>query len=38
VGVRQVSGLPPGRSLLLVLAATLPWQLPLLFLNWLSLG
>jgi|GEM_PF-1748606 len=36
-GVRAVSGLPPLRTVLIALMATLPWQLPLLYLNWLSL-
>ncbi len=33
-GVRRLAGFSTGRSLGLVLAATLPWQLPLLWLNY----
>ncbi|MFO7273793.1 MAG: hypothetical protein DIU55_002855 [Bacillota bacterium] len=36
-GVRRLSGLSWGRALGLVLIATLPWNLPLLYLNWSSL-
>jgi hypothetical protein len=37
VGIRVVSGLSLPRSALICLAATLPWQLPLLYLNWTSI-
>ena len=37
-GVRRLSGLPLARALGLVLTATLPWNLPLLYLNWSSLA
>lgn len=37
VGVRALSGLSLARSVLIALAATLPWQLPLLYLNWTAL-
>ncbi|MBP2018322.1 NADH:ubiquinone oxidoreductase subunit 3 (subunit A) [Symbiobacterium terraclitae] len=37
-GIRAVSGLPPARTLAIALMATLPWQLPLLYLNWTSLN
>lgn len=34
IGIRRTSGLSLGRSGLIVLLATLPWQIPLLYLNW----
>lgn len=34
IGVRQISGLPAVRSALIVLLATLPWQVPLLISSW----
>lgn len=37
-GVHRISGLSRARSLGLVLTATLPWNLPLLYLNWSSLA
>lgn len=37
-GIRAVSGQPRTRALAIALMATLPWQLPLLYLNWASLN
>lgn len=34
VGVMRVTGSSPRRALTIVLIATLPWQLPLLYLSW----
>ena len=36
-GVRRISGLSRARALAIVLVATLPWNLPLIYLNWSSL-
>ncbi len=36
-GVHRISGLSRARALALVLTATLPWNLPLLYLNWSTL-
>jgi len=33
-GVRQLSGFPAGRAILIALLATLPWQVPLLIMSW----
>lgn len=34
LGIHRISGLSLGRAALIVLLATLPWQVPLLYLNW----
>ncbi|MGE5674217.1 MAG: hypothetical protein ACM3XM_10045 [Mycobacterium leprae] len=37
LGLRQVSGMPLRRSVLMVLIASVPWQAALFWLNWASL-